>query len=36
MVTKYYLGAQMKNEMGGACRKYGGKKRFIWNFDGAI
>jgi len=27
-ITRYYSGDQIENEMGGACSKYGGKKRY--------
>jgi len=27
-ITRYYLGDQIENEMGGACSKYGGKERY--------
>jgi hypothetical protein len=33
--TKYYSGNQIeKNEMGGACSKYGGKEKCIQDFGG--
>jgi len=31
LVTKYYLGGQIKDEMGGACGMYGGQKRNAYN-----
>ena len=34
VLTKYYLGDQMKNEMGGACSMYGGQERCIQCFGG--
>jgi hypothetical protein len=36
-LTQYYSGDQMKkNEMGGACRAYGGEERCIHGFGGEI
>jgi hypothetical protein len=35
MLSNYYSGDQIeKNEMGGACSKYGGEKRCIQAFGG--
>jgi hypothetical protein len=36
-ISPYCLGDQVeKNEMGGACSKYGGEKRCIQGFGGKI
>jgi hypothetical protein len=32
LLTKYYPGTQMKNELGGACSTYGGEERCVQGF----
>ena len=34
LLTIYYLGNQIKNEMGGACGIYGGQERCLQGFGG--